>query len=384
MDAAAQARRARGRGLGPRGPSPLGAQRPDQRRGGRRPGPAVALGRPAAEAAVSLRPRGAARRGDRRARRPGHGRAPGRSSAGGSRSPTSTRCCSRRRRRRSPSASSWPTPPGSRRSRCPTSRAGRSTCTATPTAPRRKGFWHKERPDHAPDWLGCWDNPDADEGETSAYVVADEPAALVWLANFGALEWHPWTSTHRGAARADVRADRPRPGRADHLGRAAGARPAAPHRARAPRRAWRGAKVTGRRGIQIWVPIGRRLHLRRDPGLGRAALAHGRPGGARAGQLEVGGQGRAGAGPARLHAERRQQDPGRAVLTAAGARAHRSRCRSSGTSSTTPTCGRTAGRSARCWTGWQSRRRPVPRPARRRPGAAGASVDLIRLRVTAS
>jgi bifunctional non-homologous end joining protein LigD len=24
--------------------------------------------------------------------------------------------------------------------------------------------------------------------------VADEPAALVWAANFGALEWHPWTS----------------------------------------------------------------------------------------------------------------------------------------------------------------------------------------------
>ena len=56
------------------------------------------------------------------------------------------------------------------------------------------GFWHKEVPAHAPDWLPRWDNPLADEGETRTYAVVDEPAALVWVANFGALEWHPWTS----------------------------------------------------------------------------------------------------------------------------------------------------------------------------------------------
>jgi bifunctional non-homologous end joining protein LigD len=57
-----------------------------------------------------------------------------------------------------------------------------------------KGFWHKEVPNHAPDWLPRWDNPLADPGETQTYLVGDEPAALVWAANFGALEWHPWTS----------------------------------------------------------------------------------------------------------------------------------------------------------------------------------------------
>jgi bifunctional non-homologous end joining protein LigD len=57
-----------------------------------------------------------------------------------------------------------------------------------------KHFWHKEVPDHAPDWLPRWDNPLADEGETQTYLVPDEPAALLWAANFGALEWHPWTS----------------------------------------------------------------------------------------------------------------------------------------------------------------------------------------------
>jgi bifunctional non-homologous end joining protein LigD len=123
-----------------------------------------------------------------------------------------------------------------------------------PNGAQAKGFWHKELPDHAPDWLPRWDNPEADPGETRTYLVVDEPAALVWAANFGALEWHAWTS----------QVDRPHqptyalidldPGEAtswedllvlarlhrtafDHLGVLA--RP----------------KVTGRKGIQIWVPV---------------------------------------------------------------------------------------------------------------------------------
>src|SRR5579872_1460334 len=58
-----------------------------------------------------------------------------------------------------------------------------------------KGFWHKQLPEHAPDWVPRWDRPDADPGESTTYLVVDEPAALVWAANFGALEWHAWTST---------------------------------------------------------------------------------------------------------------------------------------------------------------------------------------------
>lgn len=119
-----------------------------------------------------------------------------------------------------------------------------------------KGFWHKQLPDHAPPWLARWDDPAADEDETSTYLVADEPAALVWAANFGALEWHAWTS----------RTDEPRlpdyalidldPGSrtswADVLALARLHRTALEHLGvRAA------AKVTGRRGIQIWVPIAR-------------------------------------------------------------------------------------------------------------------------------
>src|SRR2546423_10595661 len=91
--------------------------------------------------------------------------------------------------------------------------------------------------------MARWTNPEADPGETRTYLVVDEPAALVWAANFGALEWHAWTS--------QIDLD---PGDAtswqDLLVLARLHRTAFEHlgvRAR--------PKLTGRRGIQIWVPI---------------------------------------------------------------------------------------------------------------------------------
>ncbi len=125
-----------------------------------------------------------------------------------------------------------------------------------PDGASRPGFWHKELPDHAPDWLPRWDNPLADPGETRTYLVVDEPAALVWAANFGALEWHAWTS----------RADEPEqptyalfdidPG--DRTSWAEVLQLARLHRTAFERLGVRAQpKVTGRRGIQIWVPIRR-------------------------------------------------------------------------------------------------------------------------------
>ncbi len=125
-----------------------------------------------------------------------------------------------------------------------------------PNGAQTKGFWHKELPTHAPDWLARWDNADADEGETRTYLVVQEPAALVWAANFGALEWHGWTS----------RVDRPKqpdfalidldPGEKtswkDLLALARLHRTALDHLGVVAR-----PKLTGRRGIQIWVPIRR-------------------------------------------------------------------------------------------------------------------------------
>ncbi len=117
-----------------------------------------------------------------------------------------------------------------------------------------KGFWHKARPDHAPDFVGRWRNEDADPGETEVYAVLDSPAALAWAANFGAIELHPWTSTvdhPQQPTWAMIDID---PGTSstfddvltlarlhrtalDHVGVAA-----------CP-------KVSGSRGVQIWVPV---------------------------------------------------------------------------------------------------------------------------------
>jgi bifunctional non-homologous end joining protein LigD len=117
-----------------------------------------------------------------------------------------------------------------------------------------KGFWHKQLPDHAPGWLPRWHDPHAEPGKTSTYLVVDEPAALVWAANFGALEWHAWT------ARTD-HPDQPTyalididPGPETSWDEVLVL--ARLHRTALDHLGVRGQpKVTGRRGIQIWIPI---------------------------------------------------------------------------------------------------------------------------------
>jgi bifunctional non-homologous end joining protein LigD len=123
-----------------------------------------------------------------------------------------------------------------------------------PEGADKKGFWHKQRPDHAPEWLECWENPEADPGETTAYVVVDEPAALVWVANFGALEWHPWTSRTGAMHEPTYALIDLDPGETttwdDLLVLARLHRTALEHVGVTAR-----AKVTGKRGIQIWIPV---------------------------------------------------------------------------------------------------------------------------------
>ncbi len=116
------------------------------------------------------------------------------------------------------------------------------------------GFWHKQVPAHAPDWLPRWDNPDASAGRATTYLVVDEPAALVWAANYGALEWHAWTSRANAPDRPTYALIDIDPGAATSwddvlvLARL--------HRTALDHLGVRGQpKVTGRRGIQIWIPI---------------------------------------------------------------------------------------------------------------------------------
>jgi bifunctional non-homologous end joining protein LigD len=118
----------------------------------------------------------------------------------------------------------------------------------------RPGFWHKEVPDHAPDWLTRWHNTGADEDETQCYAVLDSVPALVWMANFAGIELHPWTSCLpdvQAPTWALIDID---PGDdttfADILDLARLYRTALDHLGVAGM-----PKVTGKRGVQIWIPV---------------------------------------------------------------------------------------------------------------------------------
>ena len=86
--------------------------------------------------------------------------------------------------------------------------------------------------------------------------MVNEPAALVWVANFGALEWHAWTSRTDAPHRPTYALIDLDPGEATSwddvltLARL--------HRTALEHLGVRGQpKLTGRRGIQIWIPITR-------------------------------------------------------------------------------------------------------------------------------
>jgi bifunctional non-homologous end joining protein LigD len=115
-------------------------------------------------------------------------------------------------------------------------------------------FWQRDLGRNAPAWVARWHEPDPPDRQPHVYALADGVPTLAWLGNMGAVELHPWTSLID-------RPDEPRwalvdidPGTAttweetlvlarlyrralDHLG-VVGA-----------------PKVTGKRGIQIFVPL---------------------------------------------------------------------------------------------------------------------------------
>ena len=181
-----------------------------------------------------------------------------------------------------------------------------------PDGVNKAGFWHKAVPSHAPEWLGRWRYERADPGETQWYLTADDAPALAWLANYGAVEIHPWTSsTERpdepGWALVDID-----PGREtsfdDVLVLARLHRTALEHLG-----VTGGAKVSGQRGIQIYIPVAPGYRFDEHPPMGGGAVASHRRHRARDGELAM-AEGRAERkGSAGLHAERSEQDPGRAV-----------------------------------------------------------------------
>lgn len=84
--------------------------------------------------------------------------------------------------------------------------------------------------------------------------MADEPATVVWLANFCALEWHPWTSPTSNPhepSYALIDLDRGEETTGEELLTLARL-----HRTALEHVEVRGyPKITGRGGLQIWIPV---------------------------------------------------------------------------------------------------------------------------------
>jgi bifunctional non-homologous end joining protein LigD len=57
----------------------------------------------------------------------------------------------------------------------------------------RPGFWQKQLPSHTPSWVARWSWESVSADETRDYAVAEGAATLAWLANEAAIDLHPST-----------------------------------------------------------------------------------------------------------------------------------------------------------------------------------------------
>ena len=188
-----------------------------------------------------------------------------------------------------------------------------------PNGADKPGFWQKDLRPTDPKWLRRWREVGVEARQANDHVVADRVGTLCWLGNQAAFEVHAWTSRLDAPFRPTFALIDIDPGTnttwdetlvltrlfrtaLGHLG-------------------VRGyPKVTGQRGIQIWIPIVPRYDHGQTVGLGREAVTRGRrdrPGSRVVGVVQ--GQSRR-QGPPRLHPERLDQDARRAVCRAARAR----------------------------------------------------------------
>jgi bifunctional non-homologous end joining protein LigD len=123
-----------------------------------------------------------------------------------------------------------------------------------PNGAEGPAFWQKDIPDTAPRWLRRWREVGVAEREANDHLVADRVATLCWLGNQAAFEIHAWTSRIEDPSKPTFALIDIDPGTKttwdETLVLARLYRTALAHLK------VRGyPKLTGQRGIQIWVPI---------------------------------------------------------------------------------------------------------------------------------
>lgn len=67
-------------------------------------------------------------------------------------------------------------------------------CTRYPDGAEGEWFYQKNAPPETPDWIRTFPFQGSASERVINYVLLDEPAALVWIANQACIEIHPWMS----------------------------------------------------------------------------------------------------------------------------------------------------------------------------------------------
>jgi bifunctional non-homologous end joining protein LigD len=123
-----------------------------------------------------------------------------------------------------------------------------------PNGPNAPGFWQKDIPSTAPAWLRRWREVGVEDRAANEHLIADRVGALCWLGNQTSFEIHAWTSRIEDPMAPTFALIDIDPGEKttwdETLTLARLYRTALQHLG------VRGyPKTTGKRGIQIWIPI---------------------------------------------------------------------------------------------------------------------------------
>ena len=115
-------------------------------------------------------------------------------------------------------------------------------------------FWQKDIPDTAPTWLRRWKEVGVEERAANEHLVGDRVASLCWLGNQAAFEVHAWTSRLEDPMTPTFALIDIDPGTKTTWDETVTL--ARLYRTALGHLSVRGyAKTTGKRGIQVWIPI---------------------------------------------------------------------------------------------------------------------------------
>lgn len=66
-----------------------------------------------------------------------------------------------------------------------------------------KAFYQKDLPEHTPDWIEIEEIASGSRGETIRFLICNDPSALLFAANLGSIDIHPWLSIRGRLDRPD-------------------------------------------------------------------------------------------------------------------------------------------------------------------------------------